>query len=133
VLAAFGVSGFRPVPLGGGQGTSWRAGDLVLKPADVDPDELTWRAEIYPQVTLDRFRLPRPQAALDASLCVDGWYATQFAAGRHEQRRWPEIIAAGTRFHDALRGIRRPQFLDTRSSPWAISDRVAWGDIPASE
>ena len=36
VLAAFGVAGSRPVPLGGGQGMSWSAGDVVFKPVDVD-------------------------------------------------------------------------------------------------
>jgi uncharacterized protein (TIGR02569 family) len=133
VLAAFGVADSTPVALGGGQGTSWRAGELVLKPADVDQDELTWHAQTYPQITLDGFRLPRPQAASDGSLCVGGWCATQYAAGRHEQRRWPEIIAVGTRFHAALRGIPRPRFLDARSSPWAISDRVAWGELPVSD
>jgi hypothetical protein len=114
VLAAFGVADSAPVPLGGGQGTSWRAGDLVLKPADVGQDELTWHAQTYPQVGLDRFRLPRPQAARDGSLCVDGWCATQYAAGRHEQRRWAEIIAVGTRFHAALRAI-----------PWSVPSSSA--------
>lgn len=53
--------------------------------------------------------------------------------GTHEAGRWPEIIAVGERFHAALAGIPRPSFLDQRSSRWAISDRVAWGEIPASE
>jgi uncharacterized protein (TIGR02569 family) len=42
-------------------------------------------------------------------------------------------MAVGERFHAALRGIPRPPFLDRRSSPWAISDRVAWGEIPAGD
>jgi len=133
VLAAFGVADFAPVALGGGQGTSWRAGELVLKPADVDQDELAWHAQTYPRLTLDGFRLPRPQAARDGSLCVEGWCATRYEAGRHELRHWPEIIEVGARFHAALRGIPRPRFLDARSTPWAISDRVAWGEIPVSD
>jgi uncharacterized protein (TIGR02569 family) len=32
-----------------------------------------------------------------------------------------------------LREIARPPFLDTRSTPWAISDRVAWGELPATD
>lgn len=132
VLAAFGVAGLSPFPLSGGQGTSWRAGELVLKQADADQDELRWWARVCPQVRRDGFRLAPPQRAADGSLCVDGWCATEFVAGRHEQSRWPEIIAVGERFHRALRGIARPRFLDRRSSPWAISDRVAWGEVPSS-
>ena len=133
VLAAFGVAGARPVPLGGGQGTSWVAGDVVLKPAELDHDELAWQAQVLGQIPREGFRLARPRLAVGGSLCVDGWCATEYLSGQHEPRRWAEIIAVGQRFHAALRGIPRPSFLDRRSNRWAISDRVAWGELPASD
>ena len=133
VLAAFSVAGSRPVLLSGGQGMSWLAGDVVFKPADSDLEELAWQAQIFAQIPSAGFRLARPRRAADGSLCVDGWCAAEYVTGTHEARRWPEIIAAGERFHAALRGIPRPAFLDQRFSRWAISDRVAWGEIPASE
>jgi uncharacterized protein (TIGR02569 family) len=133
VLAAFGVAGSRPVPLGGGQGLSWLAGDVVVKSVDVDLEELAWQAQVFSRIPAAGFRLARPRRAADGSLCVDGWSAAEYVTGTHEERRWPEIIAVGERFHAALRGIARPSFLDQRSSRWAISDRVAWGEIPASE
>jgi uncharacterized protein (TIGR02569 family) len=133
VLAAFGAAGARPVPLGGGQGTSWLAADLVFKPADLDREELAWQARTYSQVSCDGFRLARPRAAAGGSLCVDGWCASEYVAGRHEPRRWAEIIAVGERFHAALRAISRPGFLDHRASAWAISDRVAWREYPADD
>ena len=77
--------------------------------------------------------MARPRAAASGSLCVDGWYATQYLPGQHERRRWAEIIAVGELFHAAVRAITRPRFLDQRSSPWAMGDRVAWGEIPASD
>jgi len=133
VLAAFGAAGASPVPLSGGQGVCWLAGDVVLKPAELDRQELAWQAEICSRVSGEGFRLARPRAATDGSLCVDGWCATEYVTGRHEPRRWAEIIAVGERLHAALRGIPRPDFLDQRSSPWAVSDRVAWGELPASD
>ena len=133
VLAAFGAAGSRPVPLSGGQGTSWFAGDVVFKPAAGDEEELAWQAQIFSQIPSAGFRLARPRRAADGSLYVDGWCAAEYVTGTHEARRWPEIIAVGERFHAAVRGISRPSFLDRRSSRWAISDRVAWGEIPASE
>lgn len=133
VLAAFGAAGSRPVPLGGGQGVSWLAGDVVVKPVDVDPGELAWQAQIFSQIPSVGFRLARPRRAAGGSLCVDGWCATEYVTGTHRTRRWAEIIAVGERFHAALHGIARPSFLDQRASRWAISDRVAWGEIPASE
>ena len=133
MLAAFGAAGTRPLPLGGGAGTSWVAGGVVLKPADLDRAELEWRARVCAQVPRAGFRLAAPRAALDGSLCVDGWCASDYLSGRPEPRRWADIIAAGERFHAALSGISRPRFLDRRSSPWAISDRIAWAEISASE
>ncbi len=130
MLAAFGVAGNPPVRIGGGMGTSWRAGDLVLKPADAELAELEWQAELYAGLTGDGFRLARPRRAADGSVCAHGWSATEFVPGRHEPRRWPEIIAVGERFHSALRAVPRPGFLAGRSSPWAVSDRVAWGEAP---
>jgi uncharacterized protein (TIGR02569 family) len=132
VLAAFGVAGHRAEPLDGGLNVSWRAGDLVLKQADLDMDELAWQARLLPRVRCDGFRLAPWVAAGDGSLCVDGWCAMAYVAGRHELGRWAEIVAAGERLHAALTGVPRPPFLDSRSSPWAIADRVACGETPLS-
>jgi uncharacterized protein (TIGR02569 family) len=133
VLAAFGVPAARPVLLGGGQGTAWLAGGVVLKPVDIGQDELEWQARIHSRVRCDGFRLSRVRTAIDGSLCAEGWYATQYLVGWHGQRRWPEILATGGRLHAALAGIARPPFLGRRSSPWAIGDRAAWGENPASQ
>jgi uncharacterized protein (TIGR02569 family) len=133
VRTAFGVADQPLVPLAGGQGTSWLAGDLVLKPADLDVLELEWRAEVYSEIVRDGFRIARQRRAGDGSVCVDGWCATEYLAGQDAERRWPQVIAVSKRFHAALHGIPRPRFLDGRVSPWAVGDRVAWGEIPVAE
>lgn len=133
VLAAFGVAGGAIVPLDGGQGTSWRAGDLVLKPTESDPDELAWQARVFSHIRQDGFRLARPRPSDDGSWSVDGWSATDFVPGSHAKRRWSDIIAVGDRLHHALRDVRRPTFLGRRSDRWATADRVAWGEIPATK
>jgi hypothetical protein len=42
VLDAIAVSSL-PVALDGGRGSSWRAGDVALKPLDMPEDELAWQ------------------------------------------------------------------------------------------
>jgi uncharacterized protein (TIGR02569 family) len=133
VLAAFGAAGAPLRPLAGGQGSSWLAGELVFKPADTDARQLEWQAGVYAAITCDGFRIARPRRSADGALCVDGWCAWERVPGRHQERRWPDIIDAGERFHAALSGIPRPGFLDRRADPWAISDRVAWGELPADD
>ena len=133
VLAAFGVANSPLVPLTGGRGTSWLAGDLVLKPADLDLLELEWLADVYSRISCGGFRIARQRRAGNGAVCVGGWCATEHLAGEHAERRWADAIAVGERFHAALRRIPRPGFLDQRASPWAIGDRVAWGELPMAE
>jgi len=69
VLASFGTIAGRdtdPVPLPGGQGTAWRAGQIVLKPAG-DPRVARWTAGLYLSLPGHRdpgFRVPRPLRCL---------------------------------------------------------------------
>ncbi|MGH3048791.1 MAG: phosphotransferase [Gaiellaceae bacterium] len=126
VLKAFGVADAESLP--GGRGTSWRVGGLVLKPLDMLEEELVWRAEVLGAQREDGFRIAVPLPQL-----VDGWCASRFVEGRHEPRRWTEIVAAGSRLHAALAGVPRPDFLDLRTDRWAIGDRVAWGEPPPPE
>jgi uncharacterized protein (TIGR02569 family) len=132
VLAAFGVTGLVE-SLAGGQGTAWRAGDFVLKPLDfsMSVEELEWQGAVLDSLRPDGFRVSRLRRALDGSALVDGWCAWELVEGGHRERAWPEVIAVGERFHAALAGVPRPSFLDRRTDPWAIGDRVAWGELPA--
>ena len=127
VIEAFGVDA-EPVPLSGGRGLAWRVGDLVFKPADLAPDELAWQADVLRTVDASDVRLSFPQRAIDGELMVDGWTAWPYLPGEHRDARWPDIIAVGDRFHRAIAGLARPAFVAARTSPWAIGDRVAWGE-----
>jgi uncharacterized protein (TIGR02569 family) len=132
VCAAFGATG-RPVPLEGGEGSSWLVDNLVLRPLGQSEEERAWQAELFGSIRCDGFRVARPRHALDGELVVDGWCASEWLAGRHEERRWPEIIAVGERFHATLAAVPRPEFIARRTDPWAIGDRVAWGELPIEE
>jgi uncharacterized protein (TIGR02569 family) len=128
VLAAFGV-GEDPEPLAGGRGRAWRAGPLVLKPLDRAADELAWQAELLARIEPDGFRVARPLPEV-----VDGWTAAEYVEGRHEPGRWLDIISVGERFHTTLAGVPRPgELLDRRRDPWAVGDRVAFGEAPFPE
>ena len=132
VLEAFGISGTL-VSLDGGRGTSWRAGDAVFKPLDRSVESLAWQAEVFSSLSRDGFRVSTPLRAADGSFVVEGWSAGEALDGRHEKGRWPEIIAVGERFHAAMSGVPRPDFISGYTDPWAIGDRVAWGELPASD
>jgi uncharacterized protein (TIGR02569 family) len=104
-----------------------------LKPLDLSEEQLMWQADVFASISCDGFRVSHPLRAAGGSAVVDGWCAWEALEGRHEERRWPEIIAVGERFHTALANVPRPDFIARRTDPWAIGDRVAWGDLPASD
>jgi len=82
VLAAFGAHA-DPAPLPGGEGTAWRAGAVVLKPAG-DPRVARWTADLYQDLTALRdpgFRVPRPLRAAIGDWATGDWAAGDWAAG----------------------------------------------------
>ncbi len=130
VLADFGVDSVRPVSLPGGEGRSWRAGDIVLKPAE-DAVAARCVAEVFSTLPgSGAVRAPRPVSTISGAWVSGGWAAWSWLPGETATGRWREIIAAGTALHALLAETPRPAFLDARDDVWAIGDRVAWGEQP---
>ena len=129
VLDAFGLSG-APVALPGGEGRSVLVDDVVLKPAESDPQAAEWLAATMSSVAEDGFRVGRPLRTADGAWTHNGWSASRHVPGTEPDHgaepRWLEIIAAGRAFHRALAGVARPDFLDRRCNRWEIGNRVAW-------
>ncbi|MGE0601499.1 MAG: phosphotransferase [Dehalococcoidia bacterium] len=121
-----------PVPLAGGQGTSFRAGSIVLKPAEFPYDEAA--ALLFERLEVSGFRVPRPVRSADARLVVDGWTASEFIDGEHagpNGGRWPETIAACKAFHAALENVPLAPWnnlLAARSDAWAEADRLTFDE-----
>jgi Phosphotransferase enzyme family len=114
VLASFGASA-DPVSLPGGEGTAWRAGEVVLKPAG-DPRVARWTADLYrdlalldpldpsatPRDPLDPvgpvgpltarrdqgFRVPRPLGTVAGDGAAGDWVAQDPLAGAWVAWQW---------------------------------------------
>lgn len=128
VCQAFGAVG-APVCLPGGRGTAWRAGDVMLKPLDVLPDELRWLHETATRLPPSPdVRVSAPMASRTGALVVEGWTAWPVLSGEHRPGRWEEIAQVARGFSAQFAGVPRPAFLDLRSHAWARADRLAWGE-----
>jgi uncharacterized protein (TIGR02569 family) len=130
VLEAFGIRGsVRPLP--GGQGTSWQADWLVLKP-HADEAEIDWLVGLCGRSSFDGVRVPEPVVASHGRFVVDGWYATTFTPGEpvgdndRDPTAWLPVLAAGRAFHAAVCKEPPPPFLHRRSHRWAAADLIAW-------
>lgn len=129
VLEGFGVD-VDAMPLEGGEGLSFRAGDLVLKRVH-DNEEAEWTQALLSRVEADGFRFAEPIATHDGAWVRDGWAASTFIPGlRPAAPAWHEIARAGLRFGDAAERVRDGggAVLARRTHRWAVADRVAWGE-----
>lgn len=127
---AFGGETGAVVPLAGGQGGSWRAGPVVLKPASEDEaDRIAWISRILDQVpeTGEAFRLARPVHARDGRWVVDGWAASRWVDGEHRPGGWEERLAVSRALHAALADVpvRAEEFQG--QDPWSVAMRMVWG------
>jgi uncharacterized protein (TIGR02569 family) len=128
VLQVFGVEG--PARrLSGGQGSSWRVGDLVLKPEGGPVHE--WLGRSLVNVVADGVRLSHPVPTRSEAWVCGEWAATRWVQGGEPDYSaaltWIEIIEAGRAFHRSVANLTCPDCLDTRTDRWAKADRVAWG------
>jgi len=129
VLDAFGVDRGSLVHLEGGQGYTWRAGDLVLK-AGVEPRFVAWLCEVGGTIRPDGFRLATQVPALDGRLVVGGWSATTWLDGDPRPADVDALLEVSAALHRSLlaAGLAWPNFLRGRTDRWAAADRVAWGE-----
>jgi uncharacterized protein (TIGR02569 family) len=127
VFAAFGVVATGEMLFQRGSG-AWRAGDLVFKAAP-SIEEWSWLGEHLPTIREDGFRLALPVPALDGRWVVEQWCAQTWLAGSHQGwDRWIDVLALCERFHRASAHLPQPSFIEDRTHPWAVGDRVAWAE-----
>ncbi|NKB66699.1 MAG: TIGR02569 family protein [Candidatus Latescibacteria bacterium] len=130
VLEDFGASA-QPVLLSGGQGITWRAGDIVLKPCR-DIAETVLCAQVYSdlgQSVQPGFRLPQPLKTRRDQWISRGWSAWAFVPGRPQQGRWDDKIRATLALHQALAQLPHQPIEPRADDPWAQADRAAWGQV----
>ena len=135
VLAAFGLAGVQPVPLGSSWEGGWRCGEVVLSMV-ADHARAAWSAKVRETLFVDGVRLARPVRSTDGRYVVSGWRADTFVAGTPEPRH-DEVVSAAVRLHEATAKLERPRFLTQPPvAPWAdvdvfiAADRAAWEERP---
>jgi uncharacterized protein (TIGR02569 family) len=127
VHAAFGLAETSGERLAGGEGRTWRFGDVVLKPVD-NAVEAAWVANTFDTLRVSGIRVARPLRSSDGRWVVGGWSAQRFVSGR-QAPRYDDIIDASQSLHEALAGVPEPKFLRDRTDVYSWADRLAWAEI----
>jgi uncharacterized protein (TIGR02569 family) len=127
VLHAWGVT--EPAqPIAGGQGRTFRAGSVVLKPVD-DAVEADWLASVLDELpTPPEIRVIEPRRSLDGRWVVDGWSAWEHLEGHERAGAWREALEVSDAFHAATAAVPWSPAMAT-DHPWAVGAAFAWGEV----
>lgn len=129
IAEAFGATA-PLVKLQGGRGLTHRSGDIVLKPAPCTV-EANWLGETFNTLARSsEVRFPRPVRSKNGNWIEEGVVAWTYLPGTVVGGDFKVKMAASQSFHDAVRSLKKPAFLDTRDDPWSQADRVAWQEKP---
>ncbi len=111
---------------------TWTDGRLFLKPVGCTPEH-AWVCEVYANWTATHVRVPEPvmpHGPGETGWSSDGWGAQLLIPGRDtEPSELDKIKEASDAFHECIRDLPRPDFMDDRDDPWAFGDRLAWEGI----
>jgi hypothetical protein len=130
-VRAFGVRAeeLRRMPTGA---HTWTDGHLFLKPVGCIPEH-AWVCDVYANWTATHVRVPEPvmpHGPGETGWSSDGWGAQQLIQGRDtEPGELSRIKEASDAFHEVVRDLPRPDFMDDRDDPFAFGDRLAWDGI----
>jgi uncharacterized protein (TIGR02569 family) len=119
------------VPLPGGEGRTYRAGQRIYR-QESDPIEAGYIAQLYHTIQEDGFRVPKPIPTKQGGwITAEGWSAWSFVSGQPASKQdLPQVIEAVQAFHQALAQAPYPTYLRQRNSPYDRADQQAWGELP---
>ncbi len=130
-VRAFGVRASDLRRLQGGVGYTWTDGRLVLKPVSCLPEH-AWVCDVFSAWDATEVRVPEPirPKGQDGGWSANGWGAHVFLPGRDLDlpREIEKVREASDAFHQSVKDLPRPRFLEYRDDPWAFGDRLAWED-----
>ncbi|MFD0678427.1 MULTISPECIES: hypothetical protein [unclassified Paenibacillus] len=129
ILNSFILSG-DIVALSGGQNTSVRISNAVLKPVD-DIHHSEWLLNILYNINPEGYRVSKPIRSKYGTFVSRGWACTQYEIGKDTKGRIEEKLQVSRLFHRDLSSIHFRDFPHT-DNPWSKGHRIAWqiDDLP---
>jgi uncharacterized protein (TIGR02569 family) len=110
----------------GGEGRSYLAGEVVLKPID-NIEEANWVADLMNTIVENGFRVPKPVRAKNGNWVYRNWTAFKYLEGEASKQRAKEKFEVARKFNKVLASCKRPVFLETKINPYVTADRMVWG------
>lgn len=123
VLEAFNLKG-NVEPLSGGQNTSVKINDFVLKPVDND-SYCEWVLSIISKINPQGYRISKPIKSKTGTFIYEGWCCTKYEPGENVEGNVSSKLKAARLFHSDLAKV---DFHSAPKSddPWSNAHEVVW-------
>lgn len=130
ILYAFNLKG-EIRHISGGQNTSVRVGEAVLKPAGDNEQFCEWSLNILDKINPHGYRVSKPIKSNNGKFIYRGWCCTRYEPGEHRSGSVKQKLEISKLFHHDLASTN---FIDIpkASDPWSKSQLIAWqkDDLP---
>lgn len=125
ILEAFGIEG-EMVKLEGGQNTSVKVGDYVLKPVG-DPIYAEWVLSVFDGLQSDKYRISRPIRAFNGKYIYRGFMACSYEPAEDCHGRLTDKIQVAKALNEDLHSFSY-EGSPKSNDPWSKSHRIVWGE-----
>lgn len=123
VLKEFNIQG-KGVELDGGQATSQRYGDIVIKPVD-EEEYANYSSSVFYDLEPEGYRISKPLKSISDKFVVEGYLANKYEPGEHDFTRIEDMIAVSNKLHADLRKLHTKSIPDF-NNPWAKAQSNLW-------
>lgn len=123
IAASFNLDG-EPIPLAGGQNTSVKINDAVLKPVDDEPHS-EWLLNVIDKIVPDGYRLSKPIRSKNGKFVSKGWICMRFERGHETRGNIEEKLRVSRLFHRDISGVSVRDFPQP-DHVWSKAHRIAW-------
>lgn len=131
ILSAFKLEG-EITPLNGGQNTSFRIKDCVLKPVGENTEFCEWTLRILSKMEPRGYRLSKPILSNEGTFVYRGWCCTHYEPGEEKCGYVKERLEISRRFHENIKNIDFHHMQKARN-PWSVAQNIAWQREPLPE
>jgi uncharacterized protein (TIGR02569 family) len=123
VLEAFNMKG-NAEPLSGGQNTSLKIHDFVLKPVDNDSYS-EWVSNIISKINPQGYRISKPIKSKMGTFIYGGWCCNRYEPGENAEGNVSSKLKVARLFHSDLAKVDFHS-APTSDDPWSKAHEVAW-------
>lgn len=123
ILQSFTLSG-DILQLSGGQNTSIKVGNAVIKPVD-NKQQIEWVMSVIYNLDPQGYRVSKPIRSIYGAFVHNGWACTQYEPGKDMMGRVKEKLFVSRLFHRDLAAVRFHDF-PHHDNPWSKGHRIAW-------